>query len=132
MRCYPGSKEQVLGNATIIQSVNYPTCNPMTMQNTIESRLNAAFGTEFLEVQNESHMHNVAPGSESHFKVTIVSHQFEGLMLIKRHRLVNKVLEQELKQIHALALHTMTATEWTERGGQVAASPHCKGGGKNQ
>jgi BolA protein len=103
----------------------------MTMQNTIESRLNDTFGTEFLEVQNESHMHNVAPGSESHFKVTIVSQQFEGLMLIKRHRLVNKALEQELQQIHALALHTMTASEWAERGGKVAASPLCKGGSKN-
>lgn len=102
------------------------------IQNTIESRLNAAFEIEFLEVQNESQMHHVAPGSESHFRVTIVSHQFEGLMLIKRHRLVNKVLEQTLQQIHALALHTMTASEWAERGGKVTASPLCKGGGKNQ
>jgi BolA protein len=52
--------------------------------------------------------------------------------LIKRHRLVNKALEQELQQIHALALHTMTASEWTERGGCVTDSPPCKGGGKNQ
>ena len=104
----------------------------MTIQNIIESKLNDTLGAEFLEVQNESHMHNVAPGSESHFKVTIVSSQFEGLMLIKRHRLVNKVLEQELQQIHALALHTMTASEWAERGGKVTASPACKGGGKNQ
>ena len=66
------------------------------------------------------------------FKVTIVTEQFEGLMLIKRHRLVNKALEQELQQIHALALHTMTASEWTERGGSVTDSPPCKGGGKNQ
>ena len=104
----------------------------MTIQNIIESKLNDTLGAEFLEVQNESHMHNVAPGSESHFKVTIVSSQFEGLMLIKRHRLVNKVLGQELQQIHALALHTMTASEWAERGGKVTASPACKGGGKNQ
>jgi BolA protein len=53
-------------------------------------------------------------------------------MLIKRHRLVNKALEQELQQIHALALHTMTASEWTERGENVKASPACKGGSKNQ
>jgi BolA protein len=104
----------------------------MIMQNIIESKLTASFDTSFLDIQNESHMHSVAPGSESHFKVTIVTEQFEGLMLIKRHRLVNKALEQELKQIHALALHTMTASEWTERGGSVTASPACKGGSKNQ
>ena len=104
----------------------------MIMQNTIKLKLKASFDTTFLEIQNESHMHNVAPGSESHFKVTIVAKQFEGLMLIKRHRLVNKALEQELNQIHALALHTMTANEWLEIGGSVTESPPCKGGGKNQ
>ena len=64
----------------------------MSMQQTIEARLNATFNPEFLEVANESHMHNVAPGSESHFKVTIVSNEFNELMLIKRHRMVNSAL----------------------------------------
>ncbi|MCZ6798583.1 MAG: BolA/IbaG family iron-sulfur metabolism protein [Gammaproteobacteria bacterium] len=104
----------------------------MTMQQTIETKLKDSFGTEYLEVSNESHMHNVAPGSESHFKVTIVSEEFDGLTLIKRHRLVNTALQQELQIIHALALHTMTAEEWLARAGKVADSPRCRGGGKNQ
>ncbi len=102
------------------------------MQQTIESRLNSSFSIEHLAIENESHMHNVAPGSESHFKVTIVSEDFRELMLIKRHRLVNKALEQELQTIHALALHTMTPDEWVTRAGKVADSPKCRGGGKNQ
>ena len=102
------------------------------MQQTIESRLNSSFSIEHLAIENESHMHNVAPGSESHFKVTIVSEDFRELMLIKRHRLVNKALEQELQTIHALALHTMTPDEWLTRVGKVADSPQCRGGGKNQ
>lgn len=36
-----------------------------------------------LEVINESFMHNVPKGSETHFKVLVVSKQFEGLTLIK-------------------------------------------------
>jgi BolA protein len=104
----------------------------MTIQQTIESRLNTSFSIEHLTVENESHMHNVAPDSESHFKVTIVSEDFDDLMLIKRHRLVNKALEQELQTIHALALHTMTPEEWFTRAGKVADSPPCHGGGKNQ
>ncbi len=104
----------------------------MTIQSIIESRLNSTFNIEYLEVIDESHMHNVAPGSESHFKVTIVSDNFDDLMLIKRHRLVNSALVEELQQIHALALHTLTPTEWSERQGQVAESPYCHGGGKNQ
>ena len=102
------------------------------MQQTIESRLNSSFSIEHLAIENESHLHNVAPGSESHFKVTIVSEDFRELMLIKRHRLVNKALEQELQIIHALALHTMTPDEWLTRAGKVADSPQCRGGGKNQ
>ena len=102
------------------------------MQQTIESRLNSSFSIEHLAIENESHLHNVAPGSESHFKVTIVSQDFSELMLIKRHRLVNKALQQELQTIHALALHTMTPDEWVSRAGKVADSPLCRGGGKNQ
>ena len=104
----------------------------MSMQATIEQKLAGEFETDFLRVENESHMHNVAPGSESHFKVTIVSDSFKDQMLIKRHRMVNKTLQQELQQIHALALHTLTPEEWQARQGVVADSPNCRGGGKNQ
>lgn len=104
----------------------------MTIQSIIEAKLAQAFDTEFLQVENESHMHNVAPGSESHFKVTIVSGSFADQMLIKRHRQVNQTLAEELQQIHALALHTYSPDEWLERQGRVADSPHCRGGGKNQ
>jgi BolA protein len=102
------------------------------MQAIIEQKLTSEFETEYLQVENESHMHNVAPGSESHFKVTIVSDSFRGQMLIKRHRMVNKTLQQEMQQIHALALHTLTPDEWQARDGGVADSPLCRGGGKNQ
>ena len=104
----------------------------MSMQNTIEQKLAGEFATQYLQVENESHMHNVAPGSESHFKVTIVSDTFTDQMLIKRHRMVNQALQQEMQIIHALAIHTLTPDEWQARAGNVADSPHCRGGGKNQ
>lgn len=104
----------------------------MSIQATIEQKLANEFKADFLQVENESHMHNVAPGSESHFKVTIVSDAFNDQMLIKRHRMVNKALQQEMQQIHALALHTLTPEEWKARAATVAASPKCRGGGKNQ
>lgn len=104
----------------------------MSMQTTIEQKLAQEFDTDYLQVENESHMHNVAPGSESHFKVTIVSHSFDNQMLIKRHRMVNSALQQEIQQIHALALHTLTPQEWQARAGNVADSPKCRGGGKKQ
>ncbi len=107
----------------------------MTIQETITQKLNAAFSPEHLEVINESFMHNVPEGSESHFKVVVVCDDFSGKMLIARHRLVNKVLEEELKKdrseggIHALALHTMTMEEWFKKG-KAPESPECLGGGK--
>ena len=104
----------------------------MSIQAIIEHKLASEYQADFLQVENESHMHNVAPGSESHFKVTIVSDSFKDQMLIKRHRMVNKTLQQELQQIHALALHTLTPDEWQARAGTVADSPKCRGGGKNQ
>ena len=104
----------------------------MSIQARIEQKLVDEYDTDFLQVENESHMHNVAPGSESHFKVTIVSDSFRDQMLIKRHRMVNKTLELELQQIHALALHTLTPDEWQARAGKIADSPKCRGGGKNQ
>lgn len=103
----------------------------MHIQNTIEDKLNTAFQPSHLELINESSNHNVPAGSESHFKVTIVCQSFEGLTLLKRHRLINAVLKDELNgQIHALALHTLSPAEWLSQGKQVPASPDCKGGSK--
>ena len=76
-------------------------------------------------------MHNVPPGSESHFKVVIVSDEFEGKRLIMRHRAVNTVLSEELSNhIHALSMHTYTNTEWEALTSGIPASPKCAGGGK--
>ena len=99
----------------------------MNTQEIITKKLQA-LTPEHLEVINESHMHNVPEGSESHFKVVIVSDVFKDKMLVARHRLVNKALEAELKSdIHALALHTMTMEEWFEKG-NAPESPPCLGG----
>lgn len=103
----------------------------MNRQQQIEQKIQQALQPAFLEVVNESHMHNVPAGSESHFKVTAVSEQFNGKPLLARHRLVNAILVEELSgQIHALALHTLTPDEYFARAGKVADSPLCMGGGK--
>jgi len=103
----------------------------MSVQTTIEKKLTENFSPDYLLVENESHMHNVPAGSEMHFKVQIVSSDFEGENLLKRHRAVNKILHQELSNsIHALSIHAFTQQEWDTRNGQVNESPPCHGGGK--
>ncbi|MDJ0738191.1 MAG: BolA/IbaG family iron-sulfur metabolism protein [Gammaproteobacteria bacterium] len=104
----------------------------MQMQQQIEQRLRDSFAPLHLEVDNESHMHNVPEGSESHFRVVVVSAQFDGKALLQRHRAVNGVLAEQLAGgIHALALHTMTPEEWFAKGGDAPASPPCLGGDKS-
>ena len=105
----------------------------MTMQETIRSKIQQRLSPLHLEVANESHMHNVPEGSESHFKVTVVAASFNGEKLIARHRMINAILAEELRTgIHALALHTLTPDEWFEKGGRVPASPECLGGAKSE
>lgn len=103
----------------------------MQMQQQIENKLREAFAPLHLEVQDESHMHNVPDGAQSHFRVVLVSDAFDGKPLVQRHRAVNTTLQQELAgQVHALALHTMTPEEWFAKGGAAPESPPCLGGGK--
>ncbi|HID46796.1 MAG TPA: BolA/IbaG family iron-sulfur metabolism protein [Chromatiaceae bacterium] len=102
----------------------------MNRQQTIESKLRQALSPMYLEVVNETHMHNVPEDNESHYKVIAVSEKFNGKSLLQRHRLINTALADELANgIHALALHTMTPDEWEEKSGQAPQSPPCLGGG---
>ena len=103
----------------------------MSTQEVIESKLANGINALHMDVVNESSNHNVPEGSESHFKVVLVSDDFEGKALLARHRLVNKILEEELQgKIHALALHTYTESEWQDAFGTAPMSPPCLGGGK--
>ncbi|WP_220720535.1 BolA family protein [Agarivorans litoreus] len=100
----------------------------MRVETLITNKLQQHFAPTHLEVVNESNMHNVPAGSESHFKVTIVSEAFEGKRLLQRHRAVNQLLAEELKnEIHALAMHTFTPAQWAEQQ-QIPSSPQCRGG----
>lgn len=102
----------------------------MDMKTSIENKLRT-LQPRYLEVVNESYKHNVPAGSESHFKVIIVSDQFKGQKLVARHQLVNNILADELAHsIHALALHTMTIEEWHDNDGKPKESPPCLGGSK--
>ncbi len=81
-----------------------------------------------LEVVNESHMHSVPVNSETHFKVVIVSSEFESMRAVKRHQSVYGILKEELAgPIHALAIHAFSPLEWQ---GDAPDSPNCMGSGQ--
>jgi BolA protein len=104
----------------------------MSRKERIQERLQSTLALVHLEVIDESHMHSVPEGAESHFKVVVVSEQFAEHKLVGRHRLVNRALRQEFDDgLHALALHTWTPEEWLEKGGLAPESPQCMGGSKS-
>lgn len=59
----------------------------MTQNNPIElsikKKLTDFLNPSYIEVINESYMHNVSKGSETHFKVIVVSDLFKDKPLIK-------------------------------------------------
>ena len=98
------------------------------IESTITDKLAGEFNPQLLQVTNESYMHSVPAGSESHFKVVIVTDQFAGKRQVQRHQAIYAVLADELAgPIHALALHTFSADEWAESQGRAPDSPQCLG-----
>lgn len=103
----------------------------MTVQQTIETKINEALTPSHLLVINESHMHSVPPGSESHFKLVVVTDSFAGVPRVRRHQTVNGILQDELAgPLHALSMETLTIEEWEKKGGVIMQSPDCHGGSK--
>lgn len=100
----------------------------MSLQERIETKLQSSLEPSHLEVINESHQHNVPKGSETHFKVVIVSTRFEGVAAVKRHQLVYGALAEEMRSgVHALAITSRSPAEWAASP-EANASPACQGG----
>lgn len=53
------------------------------VESCLRTKLQARFNPTVLRLINESYMHNVPEGSETHFKVVVVSGEFDGMPLIK-------------------------------------------------
>lgn len=102
----------------------------MSRRESIEARLTESFAPHFLEVVDESHMHSVPKGAETHFRVTIASAAFAEQSRVQRHRAVHKALESELASgLHALTIAPFTPEEWAA-GPEPLRSPQCLGGSK--
>ena len=96
----------------------------MTIYETIIEYLNKEFAVEHLFLENESSMHNVPPNSESHFKLVIVSNDFNHLSKVKRHQNIYSALNAVMKKIHALSIQAFTIDEF-DRNPLILKSPDC-------
>ena len=81
----------------------------------IRQLLAAALSPSVLEVEDDSHLHAGHAGAASgggHYRVKIVSEQFEGLRLVMRHRLVYDAVQGMMHtDIHALAITAVAPSE---------------------
>lgn len=99
------------------------------IENSIKRKLEIALRPLYCNIINESYMHNVPDGSETHFKVVIVSERFNNQPLIQRHRVINELLQMELQGgVHALSIVAKTPEQWEASNKTVTASPACRGG----
>ena len=80
----------------------------------LQRELQAALQPDFLEVQDDSHLHAGHAGAREgrHYSVRIVSARFAGLSRVARHRLVYDALHTLIPRgIHALAIDAKAPEE---------------------
>lgn len=58
-------------------------------------------------------------GDGRHFQALIVSPDFEGAPMLKRHRMVYALLREHIDSevLHAISLRTLTPAQWTSENG---------------
>ena len=85
------------------------------MKKIISQILKQKLNASVVEVQDDSSLH--AGHSETqkhgggHYTVLVVSEQFQGHGLIKRHRMVYSALAEIKDKIHALSIRALTTKE---------------------
>ena len=94
------------------------------IESTIKNLLIDKFNPSLLSITNESYMHNVPEGSESHFKLVIVSDEFKNLSNVKRHQQIYKALNKPMESIHALSIYSFSKDEYKDNP-MILDSPNC-------
>ena len=94
------------------------------IESQIINTLSTSMNLSSFKIINESFMHNVPEGSESHFKIVAVSDDFNNLSSIQRHKLIYKSLDHLMNKIHALSIHTFNETEFKSNP-IILDSPEC-------
>jgi BolA protein len=85
---------------------------------TIENLLRQKFEIIHLNVEDDSgrhKRHKQSQGQGGHFKLVIVSNDFDGVNLVARHRKVYEALNMGKVPIHALGIQAFTEKEWKEK-----------------
>lgn len=85
---------------------------PESVKSHIEQLLLEKIEPVLLDVVDESWQHGGGPDAQSHYKIIVVSNQFEGQKLLARHRTIQAALADIISRVRAISLHTLTPEEW--------------------
>jgi BolA protein len=81
----------------------------------IRAQLRAALHTDEIELIDDSHLHAGLAGArdgKGHFRLRIVSEDFQGMRTVQRHQLVYRSLGELMQtDIHALGISALTPAE---------------------
>lgn len=82
----------------------------------IDERLHAALNIETLDIVDESHLHAGHAGARAgggHYRVRVVSPDFQGVSRLQRHRLIYDAIGEAMRAdtIHALSITALTPAE---------------------
>ena len=86
----------------------------MDVASKIKQLITEKINTSDIEVIDESHKHrnHQKDTQGGHFKVLIISNDFNDISLINRHRLIYNILDKMIKvEIHALSIKALTKSE---------------------
>lgn len=99
----------------------------MRREQRIQHILEQQIKTTYIDVEDESYQHNVPEDAETHFKVIMVSDEFQNCSRVVRHRKIYHLLDNEFKQgLKALTLHLYTSEEWGRHNADMLVSPSCQ------
>ncbi len=115
------------------------TANAPSRKHRISQIINENYKPIVLNIENESNRHSVPKDSETHFKILLVSENFNGVPKVKRHQEVYKILQKEFgekkeNKLHALSLCLYTFEEYNSKIESVKMnknkefSLNCRGG----
>jgi len=87
----------------------------MTRADRISAELRSALHTYAVKLIDDSHLHAGHAGARDgrgHFRVRVVSADFEGLRTLQRHQLIYRSLGELMQtDIHALGISALTPAE---------------------
>lgn len=108
---------QTDGVSSVAGNGNSGSPSQTPVEDAIRQKLTKELDPEELVIVNESDKHaghagNPNGGAETHFKLRIISSEFEGMNPVQRHRRVFGILKEELAgPVHACGLDTKTPEE---------------------